>query len=102
MVSGCNFDYAFVFVYVFVFHDDVGIVFCSKRKLNKNKQTKIPVDMHFLVFNNFSSLDPQNICVAAFQFHVKRKSISNLKSGLILLKTKRPAAETKVTPNMKK
>ena len=44
----------------------------------------------------------QNIWVAAFQFHVKRKSISNLTSGLILVKTKRPAAETKVTPNMKK
>ena len=57
--------------------------------------------MHFVALSNFSSLDPQNICVAAFQFHVKRKSISNLKSGLILLKTKRPAAETKVTPNMK-
>ena len=57
--------------------------------------------MHFVVLSNFSSHDPQNICVAAFQFHVKRKSISNLKSGLILLKTKRPAAETKVTPNMK-
>ena len=82
--------------------DDVGIVFCSKRKLNKNKQTKILVDMHFVVLSNFSSLDPQNICIAAFQFHVKRKFISNLKSGLILLKTKRPAAETKVTPNMKK
>ena len=25
--------------------DDVEIVFCSKRKLNKNKQTKILVDM---------------------------------------------------------
>ena len=44
----------------------------------------------------------QNIWVAAFQFHVKRKSISNLTSGLILVKTKRPPAETKVTPNMKK
>ena len=69
--------------------------------IKTNKQTKILVDMHFVVLSNFSSLDPQNICVAAFQFHVKRKSISNLKSGLILLKTKRPAAETKVTPNMK-
>ena len=39
-------------------HDDVGIVFCSKRKLNKNKQTKILVDMHFVVKSNFSSLDP--------------------------------------------
>ena len=39
--------------------DDVGIVFfCSKRKLNKNKQTKILVDMHFVVLSNFSSLDP--------------------------------------------
>ena len=30
-------------------HDDVGIVFRSKRKLNKNKQTKILIDMHFVV-----------------------------------------------------
>ena len=39
-------------------NNDVGIVFCSKRKLNKNKQTKILVDMHFVVKSNFSSLDP--------------------------------------------
>ena len=38
--------------------DDVGIVFCSKRKLNEKKQTKILVDMHFVVLSNFSSLDP--------------------------------------------
>ena len=38
-------------------HDDVGIVLCSKRKLNKNKQTKILVEMHFVVYSNFSSLD---------------------------------------------
>ena len=37
--------------------DDVGIVLCSKRKLNKNKQTKILVEMHFVVYSNFSSLD---------------------------------------------
>ena len=37
--------------------DDVGIVFCSKRKLNKNKQTKILIVMHFVVCSNFSSLD---------------------------------------------
>ena len=41
-----------------ILHDDVGIVFCSKRRLNKNKQTKILVDMHFVVKSNFSSLDP--------------------------------------------
>ena len=40
------------------YNDDVGIVFCSKRKLNKNKQTKILVDMHFVVTSNFSNLDP--------------------------------------------
>ena len=34
------------------------LFFCSKRKLNKNKQTKILVDMHFVVKSNFSSLDP--------------------------------------------
>ena len=38
-------------------YDDVGIVLCSKRKLNKNKQTKILVEMHFVVYSNFSSLD---------------------------------------------
>ena len=42
----------------FTAHDDVGIVFRSKRKLNKNKQTKILVEMHFVVYSNFSSLDP--------------------------------------------
>ena len=76
-------------------------LFFAARESWIKKQTMILVDMHFVALSNFSSLDPQNICVAAFQFHVKRKSISNLKSGLILLKTKRPAAETKVTPNMK-
>ena len=33
---------------------------CSKRKLNKNKQTKILVHMHFVVLSNFSSLDPMS------------------------------------------
>ena len=38
-------------------HDDVGIVFCSKRMLNENKQTKILFDMHFVDHSNFSSLN---------------------------------------------
>ena len=48
----------FIHEYMIWGHDDVGIVFCSKRRLNKNKQTKILVDMHFVVKSNFSSLDP--------------------------------------------
>ena len=32
-----------------IFHDDVEIVVRSKRNLNKNKQTKILIDMHFVV-----------------------------------------------------